>query len=286
MRDWGFPDVFTLPTDAGPNDDRIVVDSINGRIEIYEGPDLVGVFKSGQTGTPTTEPGLFIFEPGSSDDYIGIQLLGGIPNLVFNTSDVAQSGPGGLFHFLTSALATRAFDLTIDTANFVGRSAAVLELISERQDGSFPADIGFNGNSLPRGISGLPRFTSQADGALLSADSVTDMVLSNVPHISGHLYRFYLHSEVTFADLGTTGRWIIVLRDGSGTVVGRFCNLMFAVGGTLQTDINAWVEWEAPSNGTEDFDVFADEVAGASTIQFRASAVSERYLTVEHVGEA
>lgn len=36
-----FVDVFTVPTDAGPNDDRIVIDGTTGRIEIYQGNTLV-----------------------------------------------------------------------------------------------------------------------------------------------------------------------------------------------------------------------------------------------------
>lgn len=285
MRDlFPFIDVLVIPIDAGPGDDRIVIDGIDGDIEIWDGSDLVGLVTSSD---PTdNEPGVFIFEPGSPADYVALRLIGSIPGLHFNTSDADQGGPGGVLHFIGGGGATRTFDLTIDTANFVGRDSATLELVSEAQDGSFPADIGFNGESLPRGVSGLPRFRSTSDGALLSGDSVTDMTLSAVPHIEGHLYRFYLHTEVTFADLSTTGRWILVLRDGSGNVIDRFTNIMPAVAGTTQLTVNAFVEWEAPSSGTEDFDVFADELAGASTIQLRAGATSSRTLTVEHVGAA
>lgn len=60
--------VFTIPTDAGPNDDRIVIDGVNGTISFFEGSNLFG-----KLTTSGGIPGYFIF--GSDGSQVALQTV-------------------------------------------------------------------------------------------------------------------------------------------------------------------------------------------------------------------
>lgn len=148
---------------------------------------------------------------------------------------------------------------------------------------SVGGNLTVGGKTIPRGI--VAKQTLTADGAILSADGVTDMAVSNVPVIQGHTYAIHLHAEVTFADLGfTNDRWVLNCRL-NGVMIDRFYNLMPAQAGNTSITADATVYWVAPTTqSTDDFDVFADEVAGDATIQLRGSATTPRTLTVIDLG--
>lgn len=86
---FGFPflEVLTLPTDAGPTDDRIVIDGPNATISFYKGATLFGTLT-----TAGGVPGFFIFGTDGSQVELDITVTTG-------KTAITNFGPGGAGEF-------------------------------------------------------------------------------------------------------------------------------------------------------------------------------------------
>jgi hypothetical protein len=188
----------------------------------------------------------------------------------------------GVWYKIATASEPSQYDVSVVVGPGIKKTHATIVAVQNAATVGAGADIRIGNESLPRGIIRQQQLTT--DGAVFNADSVTDMVLTNVPVIGGRTYEIHLHTEVSFASLDVTARWILETRI-NGVVLDRFANLMPAVGGTTQLSVDASVFWTPTLTAeTDDIDVFANELTNGADIQLRGSATSTRILTLTDVG--
>lgn len=128
----------------------------------------------------------------------------------------------------------------------------------------------------------VDQFEATANTAALTADTATDMVLNNEPVVAGRTYAFHLH---TWANLSAaTGDWDLMLRV-NGTIVDRLAYVQNTAATAENRLLDGWCYWTAPTTqATDDFDVYANEVAGTANLTLLASATGKRTFTMHDVG--
>jgi hypothetical protein len=122
------------------------------------------------------------------------------------------------------------------------------------------------------------QFVSNVNSSAFTVDTVTDMVLNNVPVIAGDTYALHLHTGTTHS--ASPSRWDLEARV-NGVVVGRFG---ISEAGDLE-DIDGTVYWTAPTTqATDDFDVFGNEQSGAGDLTLNGTATIPRWFTIVNIG--
>lgn len=143
-----------------------------------------------------------------------------------------------------------------------------------------------------RGV--IKRFYSRDNSEDYTADSTTDMVLSNVPVVAGRLYKVELHSQWSLPDQGigvNDQSWNILLHLNGVTIdrFGRIANQTDVVGTDegVGGTIHQRLYW-APvaTQATDDLAVFADSVGSNPMLTFQATPRAKRTLTLVDVGLA
>lgn len=245
-----FIDVLTLPTDATTGT-RIVLDGVNGQILLYNSSNqLVGSWI----------PSALVVQEGSGGDFI--QLLpsftpswgGNVPAIRLNNSIILHDdnvvGPGD--GVAITDFVTNLGDLLIEGPSQIFQSIA-------------------------RGH--IKSFASTSNSSGFTADTTTDMVVSNVEVVADRLYQVHLHTQY---DLSAAGVWNLNFRV-NGTVTDRFA--VINEGAAKVGTIDASVYWRPTvTTTTDDVDLAVDEVAGASTLTLQAAATARRTLAVIDVG--
>jgi hypothetical protein len=242
-----------------------VLDGVAGTITFYDAADIARIIL-GQSAN--------LFELSTTD----------ASETIAGNIDAVIDGAGGSRR-LGLQLISPEFDSVLDTA--------VLIIESESFDGTQPPrfvltsnsgagmDIVVAGKTLGRGV--IRQIATQVANGPHADLANTDMVLNNVPVISGHLYAIHLHTEVLFS--AVIARWIAQLTV-NGTVVGRFDDQTNRAATAFESMFDGTVHWTAPATqATDDFVVQVDEVtATASTLQLIAGAVVPRTLTITDLG--
>lgn len=246
-----FFDTIVLPTDAGPNDARIVLDGLNGRIEIYDNNgDLVGIIDDVE--------GLETLAPDDVNNFVALRTfdngLGGkTPILTFQV-DTGTETFGTIYLDTFSTGATKRYVIVIsDALHTGGGSPTNIFLYGNERDTLandciiFEAsDIQFAGpgsvatpnsaNSLPRGE--IDRIQATADDALVaSTEELFDICILNDIVLYG-ARKYDVEGQVSFDN--TTTRIVLRLRyttDGStpttsSTILEESVYNTVAVGGT------------------------------------------------------
>jgi len=134
-----------------------------------------------------------------------------------------------------------------------------------------------------RGV--IARFESEANdsGGPYSGDSVTDMVLSDVPVVAGRIYAVHLHTLIEFSATSSAA-WNVFLRiDGNNH--GPFDRLEASE--VQRPMVDKTLYWEPDTTGTYDLDVYLDEATGSVTASLLGSGSNlRRTLTVIDLGLA
>jgi hypothetical protein len=121
------------------------------------------------------------------------------------------------------------------------------------------------------------QFEATANGATLTVDTVTDMVLNNVPVIAGDTYAIHLNTRISLTAGG--GVWVLEARV-NGTKIGEFGWVQV----NAQDVVDGTVYWDAPvTQATDDFDVFANEITVGSDLVLVGAAGVPRTLTITNV---
>lgn len=260
---------FVLPFGA-TSGRRIVFDGVAGEIRFYDSNNALRI----RIGLPAGTIELYSGQTSES-------LAGNV--------QATAVGSGGS--------ATRRIGLVVETGSFSGRTPASVMLTSESFDGTVNAvaqvsatsfdldspeaavkpEYRVEGKTIGRGV--IAQFVDTTNDGPHTADTVTDMVLNNVSQIADHVYSAHLHTRVTNSAAGA--RWDLECRR-NGTVIGRFG----LVDTNILQDIDGTVWWTATATGgTDDFDVFANEISGASDLTLTASATVPRQLTIVDHGK-
>jgi len=122
------------------------------------------------------------------------------------------------------------------------------------------------------------QFEATTNSSAFTVDTVTDMVLNNVPVIGGDRYALHLHTGVQGLTAGT--RWDLEARV-NGVVVGR----LGVADGDITQDVDGTVYWTAPATqATDDFDVFANEQTVGADLTLSATANLPRWFTITNIG--
>jgi len=272
-----FVDVLTIPTDAGPNDDRIVINGADGTIEIYEGSTLVGSI------APTT--GFTIGPIGAFDAIVRVDVIGTTPAIRFSDNrmtddaeiELTMLGVGEPTLALTSAsdeddggkagIQLRSVDVDTGTrarVNFlqVGATASAIDLTHD-------------GKVIGLGVveNGVLRDTT--NDAAIAAGNDTDMSRT-IATVEDHWYRASLHSSAT-----TGGPNVGVELEQDGTVVGLFD---FHPAASAAIVMNAFIDFQAPTTDASTVFTVTNAAGSGGTLQLRAGATEPRTFTIEHLG--
>lgn len=129
-----------------------------------------------------------------------------------------------------------------------------------------------------QGVIAQHKLTSNS--AAYSADSLTDMALTNVPVVGGRIYAIEFHSRLTLSGLGS---WAIECNI-NGVKVDEFG---WIVGDTIQNTLTGRVLWEPTvTASTDDITVTANELGGTATLTLTAAGAVPRYLALIDLGVA
>lgn len=110
-----------------------------------------------------------------------------------------------------------------------------------------------------------------------TGDTVTDMVLTNVPVVAGRTYGIHLHAEYDL-DIGST---YVIEGRVNGTVIDRFWRIEDE--GTVQNEdtIDATIYWTpSVTQATDDIDVYVRGIAGFGALNFTGTGDCKRTLTL------
>lgn len=290
---------FTIPTGAGPNDSRIVLNGVTGQIEVYDTGVLVGVWSSTAfiigngppgSGSVTIRPNV----GGRAVIHLDPETTGIDDPTPAEISAVIQGGDDTPFLLISSpaysGIGETPARIDLYSSNAVGIAQVPhIELAPNAGGGSdgyvnIPdngsnVDFRIDNRSVGRGLLTGFDFTDIASSPAYAASGVTDAVINNFPHIAGRTYYFHNHARW---NLNAVGRWDLQARI-NGVKVGEF-DWVQSLAGALGGVTDAYVKWTAPTTGTSNLDLFLNEQAGASTITFIAGADNERWLTIEDKG--
>lgn len=301
MRDlFPFIDRWVIPTDAGDNEDRIVLDGTTGKIQVYKGSDLVAEIDWDGIETIDTATGGFVklnptsvppgndfnsiqFHPANSpvgldderDGFIFSDIDAGIPRLI------AQS-PG-------EPTEQKAF-LSLEASD--GATPAQVRVLPEpaiptapfvfNVDGS-ESDIQLDNKSQPRGV--IAQQIETGSFAAISATADTDLALSNVHVRAGRTYEIHLHTEARLtSDAATQGVWRLELTI-DGVTHDRFWRLdEGAAAATVISTVDTCLYYTPAAEAFEDFVVRAVEQAAGATLDLPGGATARRTLTITDKG--
>lgn len=262
-----FYDILVVPTGASSGA-RIVIDGTTGTIEIYDSSNDLRI-RMGMDAS-------FIeFLTGDADEettgLIGTVIASGFPS-----------------DRLLLELQSPGFGDTINDQDH-----STLRLYGGTRDGtSIPPEIrtslglgtllggGFADNvCLGRGIvARMIPLTGNSSG--FTADSTTDMGITNVTVHDGNVYDIHCHTRW---DLSAAGLWTLECHV-NGTKIGEFGTASGA--GAAQGIIDGTVEWDTTATAvTDDITVVANEELGAATFTLLGSATNRRTLTLKHAGQ-
>ena len=255
----------TLVLPYGATGRRIVLDGINGAIEVYDAAGLLRIELGG---------------------------VGADDRIVLHTGDAAENA-GALFRTgVLGAGAARRLDNIIDSPSFAGRSFPTLMLASESFDGTVATkmqyvaarhefidagdggpDITLAGVSLPRGVVAYQVLT--ASDVARAAGVNTDMALTFTADVT-RLYQVFFKSQWNFG--GGAGIYAVDLSEGGtvgandGTAVDRLLRVNAAETGAATISRTASVLYRP--------------AAGSTTIRVRNSAGSAGTITLAADGTA
>jgi hypothetical protein len=263
---------FTLPFGA-TSGRRIVFDGVNGIIQFYDASGALRIQLGG-----TLNPAAIILSSGDAEE----DATGFIETNVFGAGGTRQAR----LNIVDPALLGST--LVPPRITFLGQSrdTTVLPrmlLTSTEVEISHPASSTIPSYAIPRGI--IDQQPETTNDGPHSADAATDFALNNVPVIAGHTYALHLHTDLAFASVDVASRWVLRLRvNGSNEAVFEDCEPR--VGGVTRRMVDATCYWVAPTTqATDDFTVFADEVAGAGAdITLEASGTNPRWFTISDCG--
>lgn len=287
--DFPFPfiDVLVIPTDAGPGDGRIVLDGINGTIQIFDdNGDLI-------VQLDPVDPPVEIYNPTSGASIksgLGIE----VPSWDIATGDVAETAPAHFSAVPRGAGGTRQLSafMRSPSPNICGIEArgtsvdttVAPEIILGATDNTaLEVTIGplDGGKRIGRGIIAQQVLTT--DNGPHSADATTDMALSNIPVIAGHTYAIHVHSACQLAGAAAS-RWIVNLFL-NGVVFDRIDDFHNLTAATLNGVIDGTVYWTpSTTQATDDIDVRLDEISGTQTFELFGGGPPNRTLTVTDLG--
>lgn len=126
------------------------------------------------------------------------------------------------------------------------------------------------------------QFAAAFSSAALTVDTVTDMVLSNVPVVAGRTYAFHFHSDVNLS--AALGDWAFDLQV-NGVTVDRLVYVQNVAATSENRTADGVCYWTAPATqATDDFQVLANEIGGTASLTLLASATNRRTFTVHDVG--
>lgn len=276
-----FIDFLVIPTDAGAGEPRIEIDGQTGEIRVY---DLNGdLFAS-----ITPADGFTVHSVSDANEFIRIDLLGGLPTLSLSTDDVDQTTPATLTGVIDGVGGTRTFELALATGNLSGNDRGRIELHSASEDGSLPSfvnidsdDIQLLTRSLPRGIT-ENGFNRQTVNDVARAAGVNTYSTVTTSLIAGRMYRVKAHGQ---ANVGTAAVVYAMDCDYDGVIIGRF---------------DRWVPAQVPAgqqtifvDGAVEFEATADDASATFTVQNSAGsggtmtivgATTPFTLSVEDIG--
>lgn len=278
-----FLDVLTIPIGAGPGEPRIVINGVDGRIEIYDSMgNLTGVL-SATTGYQVNEPG--------DENGIRVRLFTDPtegPFIELDANDVDQEQVGYIQEYSTSSGVTGKLTMELSSGWFTGGiTGPRLILESKSRDGTLSPDLILAGageataQSLPRGI--IAQFVETTNDGPHTADTVSDMQLPNIQVVDGRTYK--LEVIVSVAVSAAAGRWDGIFR-ADGSSIGRAFSTL-NVSSTSDPALNmahSPAYYTATATGLVDFDLFLDEVVAGSDITLGANANVPRWLTLIDMG--
>lgn len=132
------------------------------------------------------------------------------------------------------------------------------------------------------GMGVIAQQTLTVDSPAYAANSLTDFVLNNVPVKAFYMYAIHIH---TMCNLNAAvGDWGLVLRI-NGVDYSRMAYVQNRDAVSENRMLDATVFWTAPATAaTDDFTVFADEIAGSTTLVLQGSATVKRTFTIYSLG--
>jgi hypothetical protein len=286
--DFNFPfvDVLVLPVGA-TSGQRIIIDGVNGTIEVYDANDvLIGFF--GPFGGFMQ---VFVRDPSGAN--VQLAAGSGVAAIELNPPD-----------FATHTVVTGRFQADIDetpgdpylvlgSPTIDGGTDMRLFIIGEGVSGGRPrvvvdagddSDADLVVNDRPIGL-GLLRQQSLAssEAAAHSGSATTDMALSNVSVIAGNTYAIHLGARLQLAG-ASVSEWEVNVHI-NGTEFQRIAHIENTAAVTYNTRIDGTVYWTpSVTAATDDIDIRIVESAGAQTFQLVASATARRTLSLIHLG--
>lgn len=226
-------------------------------------------------------------DAASDEPRVSLTIINGIPVVALFTGDSGEQNSGFVSSAVQGAGVTRALSSILQSPSFDAypdiTGITQLLCVSESANGTVAPDIatllGGDVISLQRGYVLEPVFLT-ANSSGFTSDSVTDMTFTNAPVFVDRWYEIRLHTMCLVS--GAAGEWALEARV-NGTQIGRFGFVDLAAGGRGLVD--GTVLWQATATAsTDDFDVFANEVSGTSTLTLEASGTVPRTLTIKDVG--
>lgn len=292
--DFPFPfiDIFTIPTDAGPGDARVVINGPAGRIEIYDtNGDIVGVLDDAH--------GFQVNEPGNTETgaLVAMRVIGGQPQIFMATdditigaaaftTDISDAGTGDERAFLRIAGPTLDGGQPVfylytpeDSAGPGGGGVALFSTDDLRISPSGFGEGAEDGYSLGRGLITGKSFVSTGNNGPHAVDTVTDFAISNIPVIGGRTYEVWLKSGW---DIDAAGIWSIDL-NVNGTKIDEFDQIQVTTGLNGKT-CKSCLWTPSVSAITDDLTVTANELSGASQITFTGGADQPRRMYLKDIG--
>jgi len=116
------------------------------------------------------------------------------------------------------------------------------------------------------------------------ANADTDMNLANVSVVAGRTYSVHLHTQCQFNNVNPASQWEIFLKI-NGAEFDRFWHMEPRTTGVVVGTIDSYVYWTpSVTAATDDLLVSVREVVDGATLQFEASAVAKRTLTLTDLG--
>jgi hypothetical protein len=305
---------LTLPFGAGPNDERIVLNGVDGRIEIYAvggvllmtlDDDGLKVYDSdgdtrGRFGIPGDFATLSLFNADNEaavisasqgTDYGLLSLQGtdgpkNFPRLLILSPDNTTKNP--LFQvdmgILTSDVAQPIIDLTGFTRDDARAAiVAVDELVRASNLGGGNAPT--LGNSYPRGSMG--KIEDASSSAAFSAATTILSGLNGKVVEAGRRYWVHFFARTVNQSVALDTFELRIERDaGAGFAVISDGAIQLGTAGENIGPINIWASYDPATDATVDFRVRGERTGGTGTLAVGASATSPMYLEIFDAGDA
>lgn len=118
-----------------------------------------------------------------------------------------------------------------------------------------------------------------------AASGYSDMKLRNVQVTKGITYAIHLHTMATFATVDAADLWVLRCYIDEQPI-GESFDLYRAPVGTYRRITDSTVYWDCDRNAKVDVALYLSNSFGGSTLEFAASSLTRRSLTMKDEGRA